>query len=111
MEKISSYKEKRGVKIVLVLNVHNGDYITIGEDIVVQVLKVGSTFRVAIDAPKERNVVREKVLESYTEAPACIQRLRSLKAQPRPVDKKQFRQAKCKKRAKSAQTPCRIKSG
>ena len=37
---------------MLALTVREGDYVTIGDDIVVQVLKTGDVFRIAIEAPK-----------------------------------------------------------
>lgn len=61
---------------MLALTVRAGDYITIGDDIVIQVLKVGDLCRVAIDAPRELVIEREKVHESVAETPECIRRVR-----------------------------------
>lgn len=61
---------------MLTLTIQEGEYITIGPDVVVQVLKAGETFRLAIDAPRELDIVRSKVRERTDEAPACIQRVR-----------------------------------
>ena len=61
---------------MLALTVREGDYVTIGKDVVVQVLKTGDVFRIAIEAPKSMDIRRAKVQESMGEAPACIQRVR-----------------------------------
>lgn len=61
---------------MLSLTVKAGDYITIGPDIVIQVLKAGDMFRVAIDAPRELNIERAKVHEQTGDTPECIQRVR-----------------------------------
>ena len=49
---------------MLALTVRAGDYITIGDDVVIQMLKVGDVCRVAIDAPREMAIERAKVRES-----------------------------------------------
>ena len=62
---------------MLALSVKEGDYVTIGPDIVVQVLKVGEQFRIAIDAPKSLDIRRGKVHEELEgEAPKAIQKVR-----------------------------------
>ncbi len=48
---------------MLALTVRAGDYITIGDDVVIQILKVGDLCRVAIDAPREVPIERGKVRE------------------------------------------------
>ena len=48
---------------MLSLTVHPGEYITIGDDIVVQILKTGEITRVAIEAPRELAIVRSKLVE------------------------------------------------
>ena len=59
------------------MSVREGDYVTIGPDIVVQVLKVGEQFRIAIDAPKSLNIRRGKVHEELEgEVPEAIQKVR-----------------------------------
>ncbi len=70
---------------MLALTVHNGEYITIGPDIVVQVLKTGDVFRLAIDAPRDLTIVRERAKDNTDEVPECIQKLRNSKTQPRPT--------------------------
>ena len=54
---------------MLSLTVHPGEYITIGDDIVVQILKTGEITRVAIEAPRELAIVRSKLVEEKGEAP------------------------------------------
>ena len=61
---------------MLALTVRAGDYITIGDNVVIQILKVGDLCRVAIDAPREMAIERAKVHEQNRETPECIQRLR-----------------------------------
>ena len=61
---------------MLALTVKAGDYITIGPDVVIQMLKVGEVCRVAIDAPRELVIERAKVHEQRAETPECIQRVR-----------------------------------
>lgn len=61
---------------MLALTVRAGDYITIGDDVVIQILKVGDLCRVAIDAPREMAIERAKVREQKADAPECIQRIR-----------------------------------
>ncbi|MCX4266250.1 MAG: carbon storage regulator [Firmicutes bacterium] len=56
---------------MLALTVHAGDYITIGDNVVIQILKV-----VAIDAPRELAIERAKVHERNGETPECIRRVR-----------------------------------
>ena len=61
---------------MLALTVRAGDYVTIGENVVIQVLKVGETCRVAIEAPREMAIERAKVHEQTGEVPECIRRVR-----------------------------------
>ncbi len=56
---------------MLALTVRAGDYITIGDDVVIQMLKVGDVCRVAIDAPREMAIERAKVHEQNAETPEC----------------------------------------
>ena len=50
---------------MLALTVREGDYVTIGDDVVVQVLKTGDVFRIAIDAPRSMAIQRGKVHEEF----------------------------------------------
>lgn len=49
---------------MLFLQLEHGEYLTIGEDIAVQVfLDTGSRIRVAVKAPRELTILRGEVLE------------------------------------------------
>lgn len=67
---------------MLTLGVNAGDYITIGSDVVVQVVKVGSQFRLAIHAPKDMKIKRSEHLPEE-DTPACIEKVRRLSTKPR----------------------------
>ena len=57
---------------MLSLQLKDGEYLTIGEDIVIQVF-ANSTIRLAIQAPREVPIVRGEVLErSGEERPQCL---------------------------------------
>ena len=57
---------------MLLLQLKDGEYLTIGEDIVIQVF-TPSTIRVAVKAPREMAVLRGEVLErNGEERPACL---------------------------------------
>jgi len=60
---------------MLSLRITPGDYITIGDNIVVQVTQApGAAFNVSIDAPRDIPIVRGAVHEKSAARPACIQR-------------------------------------
>ena len=61
---------------MLALTVRDGDYITIGDEIVVQVLKAGETFRLAVDAPRSMRIERSREREKSGAVPECIRRAR-----------------------------------
>ena len=48
---------------MLSLQLKSGEYLTIGDDIAVQVFQTGPSFRVAVKAPREVPIVRGEVLE------------------------------------------------
>lgn len=49
---------------MLFLQLKSGEYLTIGEDIVIQVFReTGDKIRVAVKAPREMSVLRGEVLE------------------------------------------------
>ena len=48
---------------MLSLQLKNGEYITIGDDIVVQIFQDGPVNRVAIQAPRELTILRGEMLE------------------------------------------------
>lgn len=55
---------------MLSLQLKSGEYITIGENIAVQVFAgSGSTFRVAVKAPREVPILRGEVLERTEQRP------------------------------------------
>ena len=57
---------------MLSLHLKDGEYLTIGEDIVIQVFTT-STVRVAVQAPKEKTILRGEVLERNGEVrPDCL---------------------------------------
>ena len=76
---------------MLVLGVRSGEYITIGQDIVIQVVKAGEVTRLAVQAPRECPVVRGKLVESSGGAPDCIRKLRQKKTPPHASRFKQDR--------------------
>ncbi len=57
---------------LLSMQLKNGEYLTIGEDIVVQVFQMGASFRVAVEAPRELSIVRGEIREKEGRRPACI---------------------------------------
>ena len=57
---------------MLSIQLKSGEYLTIGNDIVVQVFQAGAGFRVAVEAPREMPVVRGEVLERTGIRPDCI---------------------------------------
>ena len=57
---------------MLSLQLKDGEYITIGKDIVIQVF-TGSTTQVLVQAPREMTILRGEVLErNGEERPACL---------------------------------------
>ena len=76
---------------MLALTVREGDYVTIGDDIVVQVLKTGDVFRIAIEAPKSMDIRRAKVQESMDGVPDCIRKVRERSAPKGPSYKRSAR--------------------
>ena len=57
---------------MLSLNLKDGEYLTIGEDIVIQVF-TNSTVRLAVQAPREMTILRGEVLErSGEDRPDCV---------------------------------------
>ena len=68
---------------MLSLNLKDGEYLTIGEDIVIQVF-TNSTIRVAVQAPREMTVLRGEVLERNGEdCPACVVDIKAQKTPPK----------------------------
>ena len=65
---------KEGVDFVLCLNLNQGEYLTTGEDVVVQLYGIsGDRCKLMINAPKEIPVLRGKVLErTGGQRPECV---------------------------------------
>ena len=65
---------KEGVDFVLCLYLNQGEYLTIGEDVVVQLYGIsGDRCKLMINAPKEIPVLRGKVLErTGGQRPECV---------------------------------------
>ena len=61
---------------MLSLGMQPGEYLVIGENIVIQVVSVDGALRLAIDAPREVPIERGDHYELTRPAPTCIQRLR-----------------------------------
>ena len=76
---------------MLALTFREGDYVTIGDDVVVQVLKTGDVFRIAIDAPRSMGIRRAKVQESMDGVPDCIRKVRERSAPKGPSYKRSAR--------------------
>ena len=57
---------------MLLLQLKDGEYLTIGEDIVIQVFTT-SAIRVSVQAPKDMTILRGEVLErTGEERPSCL---------------------------------------
>ena len=56
---------------MLTLGRKPGEYIVIGEDIIVKVVKVNDGLRLAIDAPKDIPIVRGELYEAQKRAQAA----------------------------------------
>lgn len=57
---------------MLSLGRNPGEYLVIGEDIVIQVVSMEGDLRLSIDAPKNVSIVRGEVYEKYHEKPKCL---------------------------------------
>ena len=53
---------------MLSLQMKSGEYLTIGENIAVQVFQAGSSFRVSVQAPREIPILRGEVRERTRKA-------------------------------------------
>lgn len=62
---------------MLSLGRNPGQYIVIGNDIVIQVVSMDGMLRLAIDAPREVQIVRGENYEKEQPAPECIKQYRS----------------------------------
>lgn len=57
---------------MLSLGRNPGEYLVIGNNIVIQVISVDGNLRLAIDAPKEVPIVRGEVYENFNPIPECL---------------------------------------
>jgi len=57
---------------MLSLGRNPGEYLVIGEDIVIQVVSMEGDLRLSIDAPKSVSIVRGEVYEKDHGKPACL---------------------------------------
>ena len=55
-----------------------GEYIVIGDNIIVEVVSIDNCLRLAIDAPKEMSIERGVNYEKTHDVPECIKRTRAL---------------------------------
>nr|WP_325211763.1 carbon storage regulator [uncultured Oscillibacter sp.] len=72
---------------MLVLAVKQGDYLVLGEDVVVQVAEIGNVIRLAIQAPKDMPVLRGGVYEETYPTPPCVVRQRRKLAERQEEDR------------------------
>ena len=57
---------------MLSLGRNPGEYLVIGEDIVIQVVSMEGDLRLSIDAPKNVSIVRGEVYEKCHDKPSCL---------------------------------------
>lgn len=57
---------------MLVLGRNPGEYVVIGEDVVVRVMKVNGLLKLAIDAPKDTKIVRGEIYEQSHPRPDSV---------------------------------------
>ena len=83
---------------MLSLQLHSGDYLTIGENVVVQVFSLSGGFiRVAVKAPREIPILRGKVLERTDARPEGLREKRTLSPSDRARKAKNLEQMASKK--------------
>ena len=83
---------------MLSLQLHSGDYLTIGENVVVQVFSLSGGFvRVAVKAPREVPILRSKVLERTEARPEGLHEKRTLSPSDRARKAKNLEQMASKK--------------
>lgn len=78
---------------MLSVQLKSGEYLTIGDDIVVQVFQTGTTFRVAVQAPRELPIVRGEVFERTEDRPDCIHERQSKSPSRTKRDQQRFQAA------------------
>lgn len=60
---------------MLTLGLRSGEYIVIGDNIVIKAVQVDNQVQLAIDAPRDVSILREAVYEQNHPTPECIARL------------------------------------
>ena len=63
---------------MLSLGRNPGEYVVIGDNIIVEVVSIDNCLRLAIDAPKEMSIERGENYEKTHDVPECIKRTRML---------------------------------
>lgn len=61
---------------MLSLGIKPGDYIVLGEDIVIQMVEIGNQVHINIDAPKSVPILRGALYEESNPPPVCIEKQR-----------------------------------
>lgn len=88
---------------MLSLQLKSGEYITIGDDIVIQIFEQsGSTFRVAIKAPREVPILRGEVHERSGDRPDGLHKRRPQSPSERKYNRKHREEWEQKREAKSS---------
>ena len=87
---------------MLSLNIKSGEYITIGNDIVVQIFRDGADARVEVKAPREMTILRGELLERTEKKPdgllstrpkSTSERIRNAQRLDKLAEKKAFYEA------------------
>ena len=60
---------------MLTLGLRSGEYIVIGDNIVIKAVQVDNQVQLAIEAPRDMAILREAVYEQIHPTPECIVRL------------------------------------
>lgn len=60
---------------MLTLGLRSGEYIVIGDNIVIKAVQVDNQVQLAIEAPRDMTILREAVYEQTHPTPECIVRL------------------------------------
>lgn len=88
---------------MLSLQLKSGEYITIGDDIVIQIFEQsGSSFRVAVKAPKELTILRGEVHERSGDRPDGLHKRRPQSPSERKYNQKHRAEWEQKREAKSS---------
>lgn len=70
---------------MLMLGIRSGEYIVIGDNIVIKAVQLENQVQLGIEAPKDVPILRDNVYEQNHPTPQCIVRLREKEARnPHP---------------------------